>query len=192
MTDLSTVEASTLLSRCVNVHGLALSTKDYSRSGSLVLLGQFRAWFVFDYRVTEEVSASTFKAELLFCLFVIPGDVLIILVRVWPGLRGDDLSDILSQNSPFQKIDELLVIRDSAFDCKSIEGDEERIDGLFFVLTKVFELVSCLLFGGMVSKSSDELLLQLRESEPSCCWVTDSGFYRQLRPQACGSSSHAR
>jgi hypothetical protein len=196
VTNLSTVEASILLSRCINVHGLALSTKDYSRPSSLVLLGWFGAWFVSDYRVMEEVSAPTFKAELFFCLFVIPGDakddVLVSLVRVRPRLRSDNLMDVLSQNSSFQKIYELLVGHDFAFGCRSIEGDEERIDGLFFSLAKVLELVSCLLFSGMVSESSDELFLQLREGKPSCCWVTDSGFYCQFRPQARGSSSHAR
>jgi hypothetical protein len=105
MADLSTVEASILLSCCVNIHGLALSTKDYSRPGSLVLLRRFGAWFVFDYRVTEEVSASTFKAELLFCLFVIPGDakddVLVSLVCVRSRLRSDDLLDVFSQDGSF-------------------------------------------------------------------------------------------
>ena len=161
MADLSAVEASILLSRRIYVHGLALSAKHYPRPGSLVLLGWFGAWFVFGRRVTKEVSTSAFKAELFFCLFVISGDtkddVLVPLVRVQPRLCSDDLMDIFSQNGSFDEIYELLVGRDFAFGCKSIEVDEERIDRLSFSLAKVLELVSRLLFGGMVSESSDEL-----------------------------------
>ena len=98
--DLSAVETPILLSRCVYVHGLALSAKDYPRPGSLVLLGRFGAWSVSDYRVTKEVCALSFKTELLFSLFVIPGDVkddvLVSLVRVWLCLHSDDLMDVLS------------------------------------------------------------------------------------------------
>ena len=113
MTNLSTVEASILLSRCVNVHGLALSTKDYSRPGSLVLLGRFGAWFVFDHRVAEEVSASTFKVKLFLSLLVVSGDakddVLVPLVCVWVCLGGDDLVDVLVQDGSIQEINELLI-----------------------------------------------------------------------------------
>ena len=113
MADLSTVEASILLSRCVNVHGLALSTKDYPCSGSLVLLGRFGAWSVPDHRVTEEVSASTFKTKLLFSLFMISGnakdDVLVPLVRIWLRLCGDDLVDVLVQDGSIQEVNELLI-----------------------------------------------------------------------------------
>jgi hypothetical protein len=109
--NLSAVEALILLSRCVNVHGLALSTKDYSSSGSLVL--RLGAWFVSDYRVTEEVSAPTFKAKLFLSLFVISGDakddVLVSLVRVWLCLCGDNLVDVLVQDGSIQEIDKLLV-----------------------------------------------------------------------------------
>jgi hypothetical protein len=59
-------------------------------------------------------------------------------------------------------------------------------------LAKVLELVSCLLFGGVISESSDELFLQFCEGKPSRCRVANSGFYRQLCPQACTSSSHVR
>jgi hypothetical protein len=100
--DLSAVEASILLSHHINVHGLALSTKDYSRPGALVLLRRFGAWLVSDHRVTEKVSASPFKAKLLLSLFVITSDakddVLVSLVRVWLLLGGDDLVDVLVQD----------------------------------------------------------------------------------------------
>ena len=113
MADLSAIEASILLSRRVNVHGLALSAKDYPCPGSLILLGRFRAWFVSDYRVTEEVSASTFKAKLLLSLFVISGDakddVLVSLVCFWLRLGGDNLVDVLVQDGPIQEINELLI-----------------------------------------------------------------------------------
>jgi len=90
-----------------------LSAKDYPRPSSLVLLGWFGAWSVPDHRVTEEVSASTFKTKLLFSLFVISGDakddVLISLIHGWLRLGGDDLVDVLVQDSPIQEINELLI-----------------------------------------------------------------------------------
>jgi hypothetical protein len=102
-----------LLSHCINVHSLALSAKDYSHPGSLVLLGWFRAWSVPDHGVTEEVSASTFKAKLFLSLFVISGDVkddvLVSLVCAWLRLGGDDLVDVFVQDSPIQEINELLI-----------------------------------------------------------------------------------
>ena len=57
---------------------------------------------------------------------------------------------------------------------------------------EILELVSCLLFDGMILKDSDELLLQLWEGKPSCCWVSNSGFYCHPCPWACRSSLHAR
>ena len=113
MADLSTVEASILLSRRVNVHHFALSTKDYPCPGSLILLGWFGTRFVSDYRFAEEVSASLFKAKLFLLLFMISGDmkddVLVLLVRGWLRLCSDDLMDILVEDSLIQEIDELLI-----------------------------------------------------------------------------------
>ena len=99
MTDLSAVEASILLSCHVNVHCLALSTKDYPHPSSLVLLGWFGTRFVSDHRFVEKVSMLSFKAKLFLSLFMIPGDtkdeVLVLLVHGRFVLCGDDLVDVL-------------------------------------------------------------------------------------------------
>jgi len=97
--DLSAVEALILLSRHINVHRFALSTKDYPHPGSLILLGWFGTRFVSDYRFAEEVSVSSFEAKLFLSLFVISSDtkddVFVPFVCVWLRLRSDDLMDVL-------------------------------------------------------------------------------------------------